>query len=111
MHCQHATCLFGCVDGWNGCIQSRIFRCLGMADEDIAAFTTDPAATPVHVVGMDMCGEMWPFFRPNFANLESYLEKHNLTRTYSHVTGEGERCRERPESGGRVLHVSLLSAS
>jgi hypothetical protein len=34
-------------------------------------FTTDPAATPVRVVQWGFCGDTWPFFRPNFVNLEA----------------------------------------
>lgn len=38
-------------------------------------FTTDPAATPVHVVGWGVLGDTWPFFRPNFTNMENHRQE------------------------------------
>lgn len=35
-------------------------------------FTTDMASTPVHVAKWGFLGESWPFFRPNFVNMEQY---------------------------------------
>ena len=35
-------------------------------------FTTDLASTPVHVAKWGFLGESWPFFRPNFVNMEQY---------------------------------------
>lgn len=35
-------------------------------------FTTDLASTPVHVAKWSFLGESWPFFRPNFVNMEQY---------------------------------------
>ncbi|MEW5298883.1 MAG: hypothetical protein WDW36_001957 [Sanguina aurantia] len=39
-------------------------------------FTTDPMETPVHVVGWGFLGETWPYFRPNWLNLEAYRATH-----------------------------------
>lgn len=40
-----------------------------------AVFTTDAAATPVHVQGWGYLGDTWPFFRPNFVNMEKHREE------------------------------------
>eukprot|EP00198_Chlamydomonas_reinhardtii_P008670 XP_001698007.1 predicted protein [Chlamydomonas reinhardtii] len=37
-------------------------------------FTDDPAASPVHVVGWGTLGETWPYFRPNFVNMQRAAE-------------------------------------
>lgn len=41
--------------------------------------------TCVHVVRMGFAGEMWPFFKPNFANMENYLKENELP--YKAVVG------------------------
>jgi DNA ligase 1 len=38
-------------------------------------FTTDPARTRIHIVGWNWIGETWPYFRPNYANIELYASK------------------------------------
>lgn len=54
-----------------------VLSCLGMGEEEVAdTFTTDPRATPVHVVPWGTLGETWPFFRPNFVNMEKIREQH-----------------------------------
>jgi DNA ligase 1 len=45
--------------------------------EDLPAekiFTTDPHSSRVHVVGMNWLGETWPFFRPNYSNMEIHAQ-------------------------------------
>ena len=41
-------------------------------------FTTDPKATPVHVASWGFLGDTWPYFRPNFVNMEAYREEHDV---------------------------------
>ena len=41
-------------------------------------FTTDMASTPVHVAKWGFLGESWPFFRPNFVNMEQYRTDMNV---------------------------------
>ena len=41
-------------------------------------FTTDLASTPVHVAKWGFLGESWPFFRPNFVNMEQYKTDMNV---------------------------------
>jgi DNA ligase 1 len=35
-------------------------------------FTCDVGATSIYVVGWNWIGEAWPFFRPNYANMEAF---------------------------------------
>jgi hypothetical protein len=54
-----------------------VLSCLGLPEEEVAdTFTTDPRATPIHVVGWGVLGETWPFFRPNFTSMERLGEEH-----------------------------------
>ena len=59
-------------------------------------FTTDKTETCLHVCRMGFCGEMWPFFKPNFSNLEKKLEEEareggGYTRVYAFIpTGWAE---------------------
>ena len=48
-------------------------------DSDLreSLFTIDSHETNVHVCRMNFCGEMWPFFRPNFINMETFLDQMN----------------------------------
>jgi DNA ligase 1 len=43
-------------------------------------FTTNPSLSRVHVVGMSWLGETWPFFRPNYANMELTAQQYVITR-------------------------------
>lgn len=48
-------------------------KCLDLPGIDLdQIFTTDLASTPVHVAKWGFLGESWPFFRPNFVNMEQY---------------------------------------
>ena len=49
---------------------------LGMQAHELAYFTCDEDATPIHVCRMGFAGELFPFFRPNFTNIQRYLEAH-----------------------------------
>lgn len=43
-----------------------------MSSEEMdATFTTDPTATPIRVVRWGHLGDTWPYFRPNFTNMEA----------------------------------------
>jgi hypothetical protein len=60
-----------------------ILKCLKLEDEGV--FTTDPAATNVHVVGWSFLGETWPYFRPNFGNMEKILAESGFSRVVGFV--------------------------
>ena len=38
-------------------------------------FTTDESATPVSVASWGFLGDTWPFFRPNFVNMDKHREE------------------------------------
>lgn len=38
-------------------------------------FTTDPTSTRVHCVTWNWLGETWPYFRPNYANMELFAHQ------------------------------------
>lgn len=38
-------------------------------------FTTDASETPVSVASWGFLGDTWPFFRPNFVNMEKHMEE------------------------------------
>ena len=46
----------------------------GVVLEDV--FTTDPRESPIHVQPWGFLGESWPFFRPNFVNMEQLRSEH-----------------------------------
>lgn len=49
-------------------------------EERESLFTVDEAESNVHVCRMSFCGEMWPFFRPNFVPMQQYLDRVNAMR-------------------------------
>jgi len=55
-----------------------VLECLGFDDEDMGYFTADMTHSDIHVCRMGFCGEMWPYFRPNFKNIKEYLANHRL---------------------------------
>ncbi len=57
----------------------QVPRCTCHAGVDLKeVFTTDLASTPVHVAKWGFLGESWPFFRPNFVNMEQYKTDMNV---------------------------------
>lgn len=47
-------------------------------------FTTDETQTPVSVASWGFLGDTWPFFRPNFVN----MDKHREERRAEEVGGQ-----------------------
>ncbi|KAK9840432.1 hypothetical protein WJX74_009841 [Apatococcus lobatus] len=48
-----------------------VMQCLELPGLDIDdLFCRDPAASPLHVVTWGYLGDTWPFFKPNFVNME-----------------------------------------
>ena len=55
------------------CVRPSFNKVSGVPGVDLdEVFTTDLASTPVHVAKWGFLGESWPFFRPNFVNMEQY---------------------------------------
>ncbi|KMT18610.1 hypothetical protein BVRB_2g027400 [Beta vulgaris subsp. vulgaris] len=59
----------------------EVLRALGYEDEGV--FTEDESASDVHVVGWNVLGETWPFFRPNFVKMKEIM----VEKAYSKVVG------------------------
>ncbi|GFR43273.1 hypothetical protein Agub_g4335, partial [Astrephomene gubernaculifera] len=58
-----------------------VLELLGLPEQQLRdTFTTDPRVTPVHVVGWGVLGDTWPFFRPNFNNMQRIAEEMGAER-------------------------------
>lgn len=66
-----------CVDGR----KMEILRVLGYGDD--GAFTEDESESDVHVVGWNVLGETWPYFRPNFVRMKEIM----VEKGYEKVVG------------------------
>lgn len=58
-----------------------VLRVLGYGDGGV--FTEDASKSDVHVVGWNVLGETWPYFKPNFVNMKAIM----IEREYSKVVG------------------------
>ncbi len=45
-------------------------------------FTTDAASSCVHVTPWEYLGESWPYFRPNFVNMEHAQQQHGADEVW-----------------------------
>ncbi|KAK6255780.1 hypothetical protein SCA6_017085 [Theobroma cacao] len=66
-----------CVDGW----KMGILGVLGYGDDGV--FTEDESESNVHVVGWNVLGETWPYFRPNFVRMKEIM----VEKGYEKVVG------------------------
>ncbi|PAN29161.2 hypothetical protein PAHAL_5G202700 [Panicum hallii] len=60
----------------------EILTVLGFGGEN-GVFTEDAAVTDVHVIGWNILGETWPYFRPNFVKMKEIM----LERGYMKAIG------------------------
>ncbi|KAK3426330.1 hypothetical protein EUGRSUZ_F02800 [Eucalyptus grandis] len=58
-----------------------VLRALGYSES--GAFTEDESETAVHVVGWNVLGETWPYFRPNFVQMKELI----VEKGYNKVVG------------------------
>ncbi|GAB2301757.1 hypothetical protein Dimus_035783 [Dionaea muscipula] len=58
-----------------------VLRALGYGDDGV--FTEEESVTDVHVVGWNVLGETWPYYRPNFVRMAEIMTE----RGYSKVVG------------------------
>ncbi|KAA8530607.1 hypothetical protein F0562_005316 [Nyssa sinensis] len=58
-----------------------ILRVLGFGEDGV--FSEEESESDVHVVGWNVLGETWPYFRPNFAKIKEIMNE----RGYSKVVG------------------------
>ncbi|KAK7272987.1 hypothetical protein RIF29_14032 [Crotalaria pallida] len=59
----------------------EVLRVLGY--EESGVFTEDASGSNIHVVGWNVLGETWPYFRPNFVRMEEIMRE----RGYAKVVG------------------------
>lgn len=59
----------------------EVLRVLGYGES--GEFTEDESETNIHVVGWNVLGETWPYFRPNFVRMKEIM----IERGYSKVVG------------------------
>lgn len=59
----------------------EILSVLGFGDVNV--FTEDASASGIHVIGWNVLGETWPYFRPNFTKMKELT----LERGYSKAVG------------------------
>ncbi|KAI4389328.1 hypothetical protein MLD38_001564 [Melastoma candidum] len=68
------------------CVDARkmaVLRALGYEEGD--AFTEDKSRTDVHVIGWNVLGETWPYFRPNFVKLREIQEEKGYEKVVGFV--------------------------
>ncbi|KAK1433220.1 hypothetical protein QVD17_10129 [Tagetes erecta] len=58
-----------------------VLRTIGVGEDSV--FTNKECESDVHVVGWNVLGETWPYFRPNFVKMKEIMD----TRGYSKVVG------------------------
>lgn len=59
----------------------EVLRALGLGESGV--FTENELESDVHVVGWNVLGETWPYFRPNFVKMKEIMSE----RGYSKVVG------------------------
>ncbi|KFM27440.1 DNA ligase 1 [Auxenochlorella protothecoides] len=63
-----------------------VMRCLNLPGLDVdGIFTSDFSSTPLHVTPWGFIGESWPFFRPNWTNLEEYQRSQGVDEVVGFV--------------------------
>ncbi|UPR00090.1 DNA ligase [Chloropicon primus] len=80
-------------------------------DELTSALTDDPRATNIHLVKWNALGETWPYFRPNFVQMEEYRQMYGVEETMGFVPtgwtyeGKGTNFSSREKGPDRVFLV------
>lgn len=61
----------------------EILRALGFGD--CGVFTEDASASNVHVIGWNLLGETWPYFRPNFVKMKEIMAERGYSKAVGFV--------------------------
>ena len=61
----------------------KILRASGLADS--TTFTEDPRGSFIHVIGWNLLGETWPYFRPNFVKMNEIMTEKGYSRAVGFV--------------------------
>ncbi|KAJ0971603.1 hypothetical protein J5N97_019562 [Dioscorea zingiberensis] len=62
----------------------QILSILGLCDYEV--FTEDVSATNVHVIGWNLLGETWPYFRPNFVKMKELMTERGYSKAVGFVS-------------------------
>ena len=81
---------------------ARVFipQCTGVNVDEV--FTTDQTATPVSVASWGFLGDTWPFFRPNFVNMDKHREERRAEEVGSHASPRSDSCRPAGQASGSL---------
>lgn len=60
-----------------------VLRVLGYGER--GEFTEDESETNIHVVGWNVLGETWPYFRPNFVRMKEIMTERGYTKVVGFV--------------------------
>ncbi|XP_077243975.1 DNA ligase 6-like isoform X2 [Tasmannia lanceolata] len=60
-----------------------VLSVLGLGD--CVAFTDDASASDVHVIGWNLLGDTWPYFRPNFAKMKEIMTERGYSKAVGFV--------------------------
>ncbi|PON77470.1 DNA ligase, ATP-dependent [Parasponia andersonii] len=60
-----------------------VLRVLGCGESEV--FTEDECESEVHVVGWNVLGETWPYFRPNFVKMKEIMVERGYTKAIGFV--------------------------
>ncbi|XP_008787626.2 DNA ligase 6 isoform X2 [Phoenix dactylifera] len=61
-----------------------ILSVLGFGDSGV--FTQDISASNIHVVGWNLLGETWPYFRPNFVKMKELMTERGYSKAVGFVS-------------------------
>ncbi|XP_039122272.1 DNA ligase 6 isoform X1 [Dioscorea cayenensis subsp. rotundata] len=75
---RHCGCLLYVDDK-----KMQILSILGHGDSGV--FTEDVSATNVHVIGWNLLGETWPYFRPNFVKMKEIMTERGYSKAVGFV--------------------------
>ena len=62
----------------------EVLSVLGFGDANV--FTEDASASNVHVIGWNILGETWPYFRPNFIKMKEIMLERGFSKAFGFVS-------------------------
>ncbi|KAG1346971.1 DNA ligase [Cocos nucifera] len=66
------------------CRKMGILSVLGFGDSGV--FTEDISASNIHVIGWNLLGETWPYFRPNFVKMKELMTERGYSKAVGFVS-------------------------
>ncbi|CAL9159626.1 unnamed protein product [Musa hybrid cultivar] len=62
----------------------QVLSVLGFAGSGV--FTEDASASDIHVIGWNVLGETWPYFRPNFAKMKEIMAERGYNKAVGFIS-------------------------